>query len=107
MEISERDVLEREYLFIDVISTFLRAIRAGAIQIQHGAVLLAHYGRLEVAFDTCSKVIVDLLREETVMKENPELIVGVICHAIQEVRRPYYPSQFPINSRAYRRILLF
>jgi cohesin complex subunit SA-1/2 len=84
-ELDSRDLLEREYLFIDVVSTFLRAIRAGAIRIQHGAVVLAHYGRLDVAFDTCSKVIVDVLREESTMKEKPELVASVITQALQEV----------------------
>lgn len=83
--LNARDVLEKEYIFIDVISTFLRAIRAGAIHIQHGAVVLAHYGRLEVAFDACSRIIVDILREETVMKEKPDLIVSVVTKAMQEV----------------------
>jgi len=78
-------LLEREYLFIDVVSTFLRAIRAGAIRIQHGATVLAHHGRLEVAFDTCSKIIVDILREERIMVEKPELVTSVVTQAIQEV----------------------
>jgi len=85
-DLNSRDLLEREYLFIDVISTFLRAIRAGAIHAQHGSIVLAHYGRLEVAFDTCSKVIVDVLREDTIMKENPHLIVSTITQAVQEVK---------------------
>jgi hypothetical protein len=89
-KLDSRDLLEREYLFIDVVSTFLRTIRAGAIRVQHGAVVLAHYGRLEVAFDTCSKIIVDVLREENIMKEKPELIASVITQAVQEVR----PSTF-------------
>jgi cohesin complex subunit SA-1/2 len=83
--LNARDVLEKEYIFIDVISTFLRAIRTGAIHIQHGAVVLAHYGRLEVAFDACCKIVVDILREETVMKEKPDFIVSVVTKAVQEV----------------------
>jgi len=83
--LNARDVLEKEYIFIDVISTFLRAIRTGAIHIQHGAVVLAHYGRLEVAFDACCKIIVDILRDETVMKDKPDNIVSVVTKAVQEV----------------------
>ena len=77
--------MEREYLFIDIISTFLRAIRAGAIHIHHGAVVLAHYGRLEISFDICSKVVVDVLREESTMKDNPDVIVTTLTQALQEV----------------------
>ncbi|KAF8902622.1 hypothetical protein CPB84DRAFT_1961568 [Gymnopilus junonius] len=83
-DLNSRDVLEREYLFIDVISTFLRAIRTGTINVQHGAVVLAHYGRLDLTFDTCSKVIIDVLREENVMKDNPDIIVATLTRAIQE-----------------------
>ena len=85
-KLDSRDLLEREYLFIDVVSTFLRAIRAGAIRVQYGAVVLARYGRLEVAFDICSKIIVDVLQEESIVKEKPELVASVIItQAVQVV----------------------
>ncbi|KAF5348797.1 hypothetical protein D9756_009780 [Leucocoprinus leucothites] len=84
VDTESRSWLEREYLFIDVISTFLRAIRAGAISVNHGSVLLAHYGRLGVAFDTCVKVVVDVLREEGLVGDNGEIIVIVVTKAIQE-----------------------
>lgn len=77
-------LLEQEYLFIDVMSTFLRAIRAGAVNVQHGAIVLAHYGRLGLAFDTCSKVIVEILREEGMMKDNAEIVITVVTQALQE-----------------------
>ncbi|CAA7269932.1 unnamed protein product [Cyclocybe aegerita] len=83
-DLGSRDVLEREHLFLDVLSTFLRAIQAGAIHIKHGAVVLAHYGRLGVAFDMCSKKIVELLREEHMLKDNPTTVVATITQAIQE-----------------------
>lgn len=84
-DVNPRDLLEREYLFIDVISTFLRAIRCGAVHIHHGAVILAHYGRLEAAFDACSRVVVDVLREDSIMKGNPQIIVTTLTQALQEV----------------------
>lgn len=68
-----------------VISTFLRAIRAGAIHVRHGAVLLAHYGRLGWTFDECSKVMVDVLREEGMYNDNPDVVVSVVSQAISEV----------------------
>jgi len=68
-----------------VISTFLRAIRAGVISVNHGSVLLAHYGRLGITFDTCVKVVVDVLREEGLMGGHGEMVVSVVTKAIQEV----------------------
>ncbi|KAG6868507.1 hypothetical protein C0993_001847 [Termitomyces sp. T159_Od127] len=84
IDFSSRAQLEEEYFFIDVMSTFLRAIRAGAIHIRHGYVLLANYGRLGPAFDACSKVVVDILREEGMMNKHGDIIVGIITQALKE-----------------------
>jgi cohesin complex subunit SA-1/2 len=86
---TSRARLEQEYVFIDVISTFLRAIRAGAIHVRHGAILLAHYGRLGPAFDVCSKVVVEVLREEGMVHNKGDVVVMVLTQAIQEVRRAF------------------
>ena len=59
-----RAQLEKEYVFMGVITTFLRAIRAGVIHYRYAATILAHYGRLGPTFDLCTKVIVEILREE-------------------------------------------
>ncbi|KIL63611.1 hypothetical protein M378DRAFT_107004 [Amanita muscaria Koide BX008] len=83
-DIPSRAELEQEYLFIDVVSTYIRAIRSGAIHIRHSGVLLAHYGRLGFAFDACTKVIVDVLREEGMMHENGDIVVIVVTQAMQE-----------------------
>ncbi|OBZ76095.1 Cohesin subunit psc3 [Grifola frondosa] len=81
---TSRSQLEKEYTMIGVVTTFLRAIRAGVIHFRHAAILLAHYGRLGPAFDLCSKVIVDILREEGMYKNNGEAVVAVICQALRE-----------------------
>lgn len=70
---------------MDVVATFLRGIRVGAIHLKHGYIALAQYGRLNVPFDTCAKVIVDCLREEQVMKDDPALLVSMVTQAVQEV----------------------
>lgn len=80
-----RSQLEGEYVFMGVMTTFLRAVRAGVIDIRNSAVLLAHHGRLGAAFDLCSKVIIDILREEGMYKNNGEAVVSVICRALREV----------------------
>ncbi|KAI0342546.1 hypothetical protein BDW22DRAFT_1357931 [Trametopsis cervina] len=81
---SARPKLEREYVFMGMVATFLRAIRAGAIHFRHCAVLLAHFGRLGPSFDICAKLIVDILREEGMYKENGETVVNVIIQAVRE-----------------------
>jgi hypothetical protein len=82
---TSRARLEQEYVFMGVMSTFLRAIRAGAIHVRHGAILLAHYGRLGPSFDLCSRVIVDSLREEGMLKNNGEVVTTVVTQALREV----------------------
>ncbi|KAK7021888.1 cohesin complex subunit [Paramarasmius palmivorus] len=81
---TSRDRLEKEYLFIEVISTFLRAICTGAIHVRHGATLLAHYGRLGSAFDACAKTIIEVLREDGIMNNQPDTIVIVVAQAMKE-----------------------
>lgn len=68
-----------------VVTTFLRAIRAGAVHFQHCSTLLAHYGRLGPSFDLCAKVIVEILREEGLYKNNGEAVMTVISQALREV----------------------
>lgn len=87
-----RSRLEEEYLFIGVMSTFLRAIRAGAIHVRHGAVLLAHFNRFGSTFDECSKIMVDVLREEGMFNGNPDVVVSVATQAVKEV--PFFPTRF-------------
>ncbi|KDQ56870.1 hypothetical protein JAAARDRAFT_36349 [Jaapia argillacea MUCL 33604] len=83
-DISSRSQLEREYAFLDVIATFLRAIRTGTLHVRHGAVLLAHHGRLGPTFDMCCKVIVEVLREEGLYNGKGEVVVAVVTQALRE-----------------------
>jgi cohesin complex subunit SA-1/2 len=78
-------LLEQEYQFMATVSTFLRAIRAGAVHVKHSDVLLANHGRLGPAFDLCTKVIIDVLREEGMYNDNGEIVVEVIKKALLEV----------------------
>ncbi|KAI0698963.1 hypothetical protein C8T65DRAFT_719862 [Cerioporus squamosus] len=87
-----RAQLEREYVFVGVVTTFLRSIRAGVIHFRHAATILAHYGRLGPTFDLCSKVIVEILREEGMYKNNGEAVVAIICQALQESFSLYLDS---------------
>jgi cohesin complex subunit SA-1/2 len=79
-------MLEQEYQFMATVSTFLRAIRAGAVHIKHSDILLANYGRLGPSFDLCTKVIINMLREEGMYNDNGELVVDIVKKALSEVR---------------------
>ncbi|KAF9078436.1 hypothetical protein BDP27DRAFT_1309581 [Rhodocollybia butyracea] len=84
VDFSSRPILELEYVFIDVITTFLRALHAGVIQVRHGAILLAHYGMLGPAFDACVKMVVDMLKDEGLSNDNGQLIVLVATQTMKE-----------------------
>ncbi|EGO01292.1 hypothetical protein SERLA73DRAFT_87834, partial [Serpula lacrymans var. lacrymans S7.3] len=83
-QFTSRSHLQQEYVFMETISTFLRAIRAGAVHVKHSSVLLAHHGRLGPIFDLCCKIIVDVLREEGMYQENGDIVVAVITQALRE-----------------------
>ncbi|THH30478.1 hypothetical protein EUX98_g3693 [Antrodiella citrinella] len=76
--------LEREYAFMNVIATFLRAIKTGAIHYRHSSTLLAHFGRLGPVYDLCSKVIVDILREEGMYNGQGAAVVEVFLQSLQD-----------------------
>ncbi|KAJ7216553.1 hypothetical protein GGX14DRAFT_441986 [Mycena pura] len=73
-----------EYSFIELIVTFLRAIRSGVLHVRHTATLLSHYGRLGSTFDNFGKVIMEILREEGMEQDNGDVVVVVITQALQE-----------------------
>ena len=78
-------MLEQEYVFTTILTSFLRALKAGVIHVRHGAHLLAHYGRLGTAVDLSTKMMIDILREEGLAKDNGKLVVEVIVDALREV----------------------
>ena len=77
--------LEREYTFTSLLTSFLAAIRAGAIHFRHSMIPLTYYGRLGDAVDQCLKVLVEELREEGMYKSNGDAVASVIVEAIREV----------------------
>lgn len=94
VDLLTRSRLEKEYVFIGVMATFLRAICANVIHVRHGAIFLAHYGRLGPTFDTCSKAIVDVLRDEGMYKNNGEVVATVVTQALQEVSHCCFYRQY-------------
>jgi cohesin complex subunit SA-1/2 len=62
------------------------------MHVRHGAVLLAHYGRLGSTFDECAKVMVDVLREEGMGNGNPDVVVSIVTQAIREVCSSLFPT---------------
>ena len=80
--------LEQEYVFSSTIATFLRALRAGVIHARHGTILLTHFGRLGPSFDSSAKLMIEVLREEGMYKDNGSLVSQVAVQAMKDVRIP-------------------
>jgi hypothetical protein len=78
-------MLQEEYVFISVVSSYLRAICTGAIHVRHGAVLLAYYGRLGTTFDLCVKALIDVLRDEGMLQGNGAIVSDVVVQALRDV----------------------
>jgi cohesin complex subunit SA-1/2 len=78
-------VLQHEYAFLKVVASFLRAVCTGAINVRHGAVLLASYGRLGPAYDLCVKALIDALRDEGIRQGNGAIVSEAIVQAMREV----------------------
>jgi cohesin complex subunit SA-1/2 len=87
-EKTDRDRLEDEYVFLQMISIVLRSITLRVMHARHGALLLAHFGRLGPVFDQCAKSVVDVLREEGMYRNNGAVVVEVVTRAMEEVRIP-------------------
>ncbi|OCB88288.1 hypothetical protein A7U60_g4590 [Sanghuangporus baumii] len=82
--IKSRALLEQEYVLNATLTSFLRALKAGVIHARHGALLLVHYGRLGSAVDLSTRLMVDILREEGMAKDNGKLVVEVIVDSLRE-----------------------
>ncbi|CAD6887518.1 unnamed protein product [Tilletia laevis] len=58
-----RALLKRELEFGSVIAALVSGLRLGVFDVKHAGMLLKHHGRLGAVFDSCLKILVDVLRE--------------------------------------------
>ncbi|KAJ6612818.1 hypothetical protein B0H10DRAFT_2051218 [Mycena sp. CBHHK59/15] len=84
VDLTSPSQLLSEYSFIELIVTFLRAIRSGVLHVRHTAILLSHFGRLGATFDQFVKIIVEILREEGMENDNGDVVVVVVDQAMRE-----------------------
>lgn len=77
--------LEEEFAFSVTMASFIRSIRMGIIDVRHCSILLTHYGRLGFTFDATNKVLVEILREEGMLRDNGEIVSSICAQALREV----------------------
>lgn len=68
-----------------MIAAFVRAIRAGAIDIQQSTVVLAHYGRFGPFFDQCARFLGDTLKNEGVYGDRADTVASVSFQSLRDV----------------------
>jgi cohesin complex subunit SA-1/2 len=80
-----QEFLQRQQQLCQTLSHFIAAIRLGTFDVKHAAGVLAYHGRLGHIFDSCSKVLVETLREEGVYAGRPDMACNVILDALKQV----------------------
>jgi cohesin complex subunit SA-1/2 len=71
--------------FNELVSTFVRAIHIGAVDISHSTSILSNYQRFGPLFDQCCRFISDTLREEGVYGGRGRTAADVAAQALEEV----------------------
>ncbi|EPQ32336.1 uncharacterized protein PFL1_00532 [Pseudozyma flocculosa PF-1] len=81
-----RSLLEAEHSFCSTISTFVSAIRVGVVDARHSASVLVQFGRLGGIYDSCCKVLIDVLKEEAIFVgyERAVVIENTVWDALRE-----------------------
>lgn len=74
-----------EQRFISLVSHFVNAINTGCVDLQHGRILLSHYGYLGPSYDAVCREYIKMLRSETLQNKNGEVLVAAVIDCIQEV----------------------
>ncbi|KAH8829165.1 hypothetical protein DL96DRAFT_1814433 [Flagelloscypha sp. PMI_526] len=77
-------LLAKEYAFMAIVSSFMRALLGGQIHPRHGANLLPFYSRLGAQFDICCKKVVGWIRDEGFAKDEPDIVVEAVSQAMQD-----------------------
>jgi cohesin complex subunit SA-1/2 len=71
--------------FNELVSTFVRALHVGAVDISHSVSILANYQRFGPLFDQCCRFISDALREQGVYGGRGRMAADVAAEALEEV----------------------
>lgn len=80
---------QREFMFVQLVSVFVGAIRCGVIDVEQAKEPLAHYGRFGTTYDAIVKKLVDVLRDEGIYNNEATTVQHVVAEALKNVSSSY------------------
>lgn len=94
-------VLERRLL--SLVSTFVCAIRVGAIDIKFSSVVLGFYAHFNAAYNAQCHELVNMLRDEALHADRAWIVCETILNALKQVRRllTTYVTDLPQSFNLY------
>lgn len=79
------DKIQQEIAFLQLVSSFVGAIRCAVLEVDHAKEPLAHYGRFGPTYDAIVKKLVDVLRDEGIYNKEADTVRHVAGSALQVV----------------------
>jgi cohesin complex subunit SA-1/2 len=76
---------QSEFLFLQLVSVFVGAIRCGVLEVDHAREPLAHYGRFSPTYDAVVKRLVDVLRDEGIYNKEADTVQHVAGASLKTV----------------------
>ena len=76
---------QQEYIFLQLVSVFVGAVRCGILEVEHAKEPLAHYGRFGPTYDAVVKKLIDVLRDEGIYNKDAVTVQHVAGSALQAV----------------------
>ncbi|SNX85606.1 related to Nuclear cohesin complex subunit [Melanopsichium pennsylvanicum] len=97
-----QEQLQAEHVFCSVISTFVSAIRVGIIDAKHSTIVLIHFNRLGLIYDSCCKALIEVLKEEAIFGGYNRAVIVESCvwDSLREAFELYLDSADPAQSEA-------
>ena len=83
--------LQNEFVFLQVASVFVGAMRCGVLDVSHAKEPMAYYGRFGPTYDAIIRKLVDVLRDEGIYNKEADTVQNVVGSALQAVSRSAPP----------------
>ncbi|ODO10375.1 hypothetical protein I350_00970 [Cryptococcus amylolentus CBS 6273] len=76
--------LQDDFVFFQLVSVFVGAVRCGILDVDHAKEPLAHYGRFGATYDAIVKRLVDVLRDEGIYNKEADTVQHVAGNALEQ-----------------------